>query len=175
MLALAGTGDRESFALLYDATVARAFGTALRILPDVAQTEEVVQEAYLQLWRSAGRFDPHQGTAMSWILTIVHRHAVGRARAVQNRATRDVGPPCPVRATDGSGQPVSALEGRHAADPVHRALATLTPTQRDTIELGYFGACTRAEVAERLDLPLSTVTSGIRSGLYELGRRSDRR
>lgn len=77
----AARGDREAFACVYDATVARAFGVALRVLRDPAQAEEVVQDAYLHAWRHSGRFDPSRSSASAWLLTIVHHRAVTRGRS----------------------------------------------------------------------------------------------
>lgn len=174
LLGLVAGGDHESFSRLYDATVGRAFGTALRVLHDAAQAEEVVQEAYLQLWRFSMRFDPTRGSATTWILTIVHRQAVSRVRAVESRTSREArfhhryGPP-----TGSLDETYDAAQAGLAAERVHQALATLSTAQRDAIELAYFGALTYAEVADRLDLPVGTVKSRIRSGLHQLRVQMD--
>ena len=83
LLKRSALGDRDAFAALYDATAARAYGLAVRVVRDPAQAEEVTQEAYLDLWRTAGRFDPQRGSAISWMLTIVHRKAVDRVRSAE--------------------------------------------------------------------------------------------
>src|SRR4051794_35856903 len=76
LLRRSGRGDEAAFAQLYDATAKRAFGLALRVVRDPSQSEEVTQEAFLEIWRTASRFDPDRGSAVSWILTLVHRKAV---------------------------------------------------------------------------------------------------
>src|SRR5689334_7303893 len=89
LLKSAARGDEAAFAEWYDATSARAFGLAVRVLRDRAQAEEVVQECYLDCWRHAIRFDPQRGSALSWLLTIVHRKAVDRVRSAEASTRRD--------------------------------------------------------------------------------------
>ena len=89
LLKLSGRGDEAAFAQLYDATAARAFGLAVRVVRDPAQAEEVAQEAFLEIWRTASRFDQDKGSAVSWILTLVHRKAVDRVRSAEASTRRD--------------------------------------------------------------------------------------
>ena len=83
LLKRSGRGDEAAFAQLYDAAAARVYGLALRVVRDPAQAEEVTQEAFLDVWRTAARYDPARGSAISWLLTIVHRKAVDRVRAAE--------------------------------------------------------------------------------------------
>ena len=94
LLKLSGRGDEAAFAELYDATSARAYGLAVRVVRDPSQAEEVAQEAFLEIWRTASRFDAAKGSAVSWILTIVHRKAVDRVRSArgEHEARHDVPP-----------------------------------------------------------------------------------
>ncbi len=80
LLQRSARGDRAAFAALYDATAARVHGLALRVVRDPAQAEEVTQEAFLEIWRTASRYDVSRGSAVSWLLTIAHRKAVDRVR-----------------------------------------------------------------------------------------------
>ncbi len=89
LLKQAARGDQEAFARLYDATAARAYGLALRVVRDPAQAEEVTQEAFLEIWRMSTRFDPAKGSAPAWMLTIVHRKAVDRVRSAEASTRRD--------------------------------------------------------------------------------------
>src|SRR5688500_16617705 len=82
-------GDRAAFAALYDATAARVHGLALRVVRDPAQAEEVTQEAFLEIWRTASRYDAERGSALSWLMTIVHRKAVDRVRSTEAASRRD--------------------------------------------------------------------------------------
>ena len=91
LLSQAGHGDRVAFAHMYDATASRAFGVALRVARDRAHAEDVTQEAYLDIWRTGDAFDPDRGSALAWIMTVVHRKAVDRVRATQSRANRGAG------------------------------------------------------------------------------------
>src|SRR5690606_745852 len=81
LLSRAARGDETAFAELYDATSARVHGLVVRVVRDRAQSEEVTQEAYLEIWRHCTRFDPARGSALSWMLTIAHRKAVDRVRS----------------------------------------------------------------------------------------------
>lgn len=160
-------GDRAAFADLYDATSRRVYGLALRVVRDPAQAEEVAQEAYLEIWRTASRYDPERGSAVSWLLTIAHRKAVDRVRSAEAAARRD-------ETYHHRNQPVdhdATAEAAHAsleARRVRAALAGLTDVQREAIELAYFGGYTHTEVAGLLDLPVGTAKTRIRDGLIRL-------
>ena len=84
-----GKGDQHAFAELYDATSSRVFGLALRVVRDPAQAEEVVQEAFLEVWKTSTRFDSDRGSALSWLMTICHRKAVDRVRSAEASTRRD--------------------------------------------------------------------------------------
>ncbi len=167
LLKLSGRGDQAAFARLYDATSSRAYGLAVRVVRDPAQAEEVTQEAFLEIWRSSGRFDPARGSAMSWLLTIVHRKAVDRVRSAEASTRRDL-------TYHQQNQPVAhdaTAEAAHASLEAHRvrgALGTLTEVQREALELAYFGGYTHTEVATMLDLPVGTAKTRIRDGLIRL-------
>src|SRR4051794_38439384 len=89
LLKRSSRGDEAAFAEWYDATAARAFGLALRVLRDRAQAEEVTQEVYLDCWRTSASFDETRGSSLSWLLTIVHRKAVDRVRSAEASGRRD--------------------------------------------------------------------------------------
>jgi RNA polymerase sigma-70 factor, ECF subfamily len=167
LLQLSARGDESAFAEWYDATSARAFGLAVRILRDRAQAEEVTQESYLDCWRHAARFDPARGSAMSWLLTIVHRKAVDRVRAAESATRRDAayGLHQVGVAHDSTAETAAAsLE----AGRVRAALAGLTIKQRQAVELAFLGGYTHTEVAALLDLPIGTAKTRIRDGLIRL-------
>jgi RNA polymerase sigma-70 factor (ECF subfamily) len=167
LLRACGRGDQAAFARLYDATASRVVGLAVRVVRDPAQAEEVAQEAFLEIWRSAGRFDPAKGSPLGWLLTIVHRKAVDRVRSAQASTRRDV-------SYHQQNQPVehdSTAEAAHAsleARRVRSALASLTPVQREALELAYLGGYTHTEVATMLELPVGTAKTRIRDGLIRL-------
>jgi RNA polymerase sigma-70 factor (ECF subfamily) len=167
LLKRSGRGDENAFALLYDAVSSRVFGLALRVVRDPAQAEEVCQEALLDIWRTAARFDPAKGSALSWIFTVVHRKAVDRVRSAEASSRRDA-------SYHHQNQPVDhdataeAVEASFEARRVRAALDTLTTVQREALELAYFGGYTHTEVATMLELPVGTAKTRIRDGLIRL-------
>jgi RNA polymerase sigma-70 factor, ECF subfamily len=160
-------GDEGAFAELYDATSARAYGLALRVVRNPAHAEEVVQEAYLDAWRTSSRFDPARGSAIGWLLTIVHRKAVDRVRSAEAATARDA-------TYHRESSPVehdSTLEAAHAsleAQRVRSAVTGLTEVQREAVELAFFGGYTHTQVATMLDVPVGTAKTRIRDGLIRL-------
>ncbi len=167
LLRSSARGDQQAFAQLYDAVASRAFGLVLRVVRDPAQSEEVLQEAMLDVWRQSARFDPDRGSPLSWLLTIVHRKAVDRVRSAEASTRRDT-------TYHQHNQPVehdSTAEAAHAsmeARRVREALTTLTQVQREALELAYFGGYTHTEGATMLDLPVGTAKTRIRDGLIRL-------
>jgi len=167
LLRSASRGDQAAFARLYDATAARVHGLVLRVVRDPAQAEEVTQEAFLEIWRTASRFDAQRGSAISWLLTISHRKAVDRVRAAEASSRRDT-------RYHSTSQPVAHDETAEAASAtfeaqrVRHAMESLTSAQREAIGLAYFGGYTHTEVATMLDLPIGTAKTRIRDGLIRM-------
>ena len=160
-------GDRAAFADLYDATSRRVYGLVLRVVRDPAQAEEVAQDAYLEIWRTASRYDAARGSAVSWLLTIAHRKAVDRVRSAEAAARRDA---TYHHRNQGVDHDVTADLAHASLDArrVRAALAGLTEAQREAIQLAYFGGYTHTEVASLLGLPLGTAKTRIRDGLIRL-------
>jgi len=167
LLKACGRGDESAFARLYDATSTRVVGLALRVVRDRAQAEEVAQEAFLDIWKNSGRFDPAKGSPLGWLLTIVHRKAVDRVRSAEASTRRDT-------SYHQQNQPIdhdSTAEAATAsleATRVRTALADLTTKQREAVELAFLGGYTHTEVAAMLDLPIGTAKTRIRDGLIRL-------
>jgi RNA polymerase sigma-70 factor, ECF subfamily len=167
LLRRSARGDEQAFARLYDAAASRVHGLAVRVVRDPAQAEEVTQDAFLEIWRTASRFDPDKGSPLAWLLTITHRKAVDRVRSAEAATRRDT-------AYHEQNQPVdhdSTAEAAHASLEAHRvrgALAALTDVQREALGLAYFGGYTHTEVASMLDLPVGTAKTRIRDGLIRL-------
>lgn len=163
----ASRGDESAFAALYDATAARVHGLVLRVVRDPAQAEEVTQEVYLEVWRTASRFDPARGSALSWLMTIAHRRSVDRVRSAEAASRRDnsyhdQSQTLPHDSTAEAA--TTALEAKR----VRTAMQSLTDVQREALELAYFGGYTHTEVASMLDLPVGTAKTRIRDGLIRL-------
>ncbi len=164
---LCSRGDEGAFARIYDATSSRAYGLALRVVRNPAHAEEIVQEAYLDAWRNSSRFDPARGSAMGWLLTIVHRKAVDRVRSAEAATQRDVTYERETRPFD-HDQTAETAQSSLEAQRVRGAVATLTVVQREAVELAFFGGYTHTEVANLLDVPVGTAKTRIRDGLIRL-------
>ncbi|MGW7068340.1 ECF RNA polymerase sigma factor SigK [Streptomyces sp. NPDC054855] len=167
LLPLIARGDQQAFEKLYDQVSGPVYGMVRRVLRDPAQSEEVVQEVLLELWRTAARFDPARGSALSWILTLAHRRAVDRVRSVRaaRRRERRV-------AERGEGpaydQVAEAVEDNLEREGVRRCLRRLTDLQRQAVVLAYYDGYTYREVSLRLSVPLGTVKTRMRDGLLRL-------
>lgn len=170
LLGRAGRGDQAAFGDLYDRVIGLVHGLVLTVVRDPAQTDEVVQEVLVELWRLAPRFDPSKGSVKSWVATLAHRRAVDRVRseqATRRRAERDaarqVAVPDPV--AEAVTESVDADLDRAR---VRRSLDRLTHVQREAVELAYFGGHTYREVALLLGIAEGTVKTRIRDGLIRL-------
>lgn len=160
-------GDQEAFTRLYDRFADRVFGLIRRVVRDPSQSEEVAQEAFLEAWRQATRYDESKGSVASWLLTLAHRRAVDRVRAEQARRDRQT------RAAQREQGPdfdavAEQVDRTLEHEQVRRALGQLTDLQRQAIELAYYGGRTYREVAELLDTPLPTIKTRLRDGLIRL-------
>jgi RNA polymerase sigma-70 factor (ECF subfamily) len=167
LLRLSGRGDEDAFAQLYDATSARAYGLAVRVVRDPSQAEEVAQEAFLEIWRTASRFDAGKGSAVSWILTLVHRKAVDRVRSAEASNRRDTSYHQGSQTVEHDST-AEAAQASMEARRVRQAMESLTQVQREALELAYFKGYTHTEVAAMLDLPVGTAKTRIRDGLIRL-------
>jgi RNA polymerase sigma-70 factor (ECF subfamily) len=160
-------GDQVAFARLYDMLSPRVFGLILRVLVDRSQSEEELQEVFLEIWQSAGRFAPNKGQGRSWVLTIAHRRAVDRVRSAQASTDRDVraGFRDIGVAYDGVAEEVELrIEGRRVSE----ALATLSDPQREALTLAYYGGYSQSEIAALMGAPLGTIKTRMRDGLSRL-------
>jgi RNA polymerase sigma-70 factor, ECF subfamily len=167
LLQRAARGDEAAFATLYDLVSARIYGLILRILRDPAQTEEVAQEVFVEVWRTAARYDETKGSANAWMFTIAHRRAVDRVRSEQagaDRTRRVASASAETPYDDVVEQATSALERAQ----VRRCLHGLTDLQREAILLAYYGGHTYPQVAKLLGVALPTIKTRMRDGLIRL-------
>jgi RNA polymerase sigma-70 factor, ECF subfamily len=167
LVALVARGDEDALAELYDRVGRIAYGLALRILRDDRHAEDAVQEAFLQVWRSAATFRPERAKASTWVLTLVHRRAVDLVRREERRQVDPL--------TDDAGAAVEAAEQtdeaawlRFERERVQTALKQLPDLQREALELAYYGGFSQSELAQRLGVPLGTIKSRMFSGLARL-------
>jgi RNA polymerase sigma-70 factor, ECF subfamily len=167
LLRAVARGDEAAFASLYDLVAPRVYGLIRRVLRDPGQAEEVTQEALVEIWRTAARYDPARGSGTSWVFTIAHRRAVDRVRSEQAAADRTVkaGIASVTRPYDEVADEVS---GRLERQQVRRCLDDLTDLQREAVTLAYYQGHTYREVAELLGTPLPTIKTRMRDGLIRL-------
>lgn len=167
LLLCSAKGDQVSFAELYDATQARVYGLAVRVVRDPAQAQEVTQEAFLEVWRTASRFDVSKGSALSWLMTICHRKAVDRVRSAEASTRRDTTYHQQNHTID-IDTTADAAQASMEAQRVRGAMGSLTDVQREALELAFFGGYTHTEVAGILDIPVGTAKTRIRDGLIRM-------
>lgn len=160
-------GDQGAFAQLYDRTAPRLFGLVKRLLRDHAQSEEVTQEVYLEIWQTASRYESSKGGGISWMLTMAHRRAVDRVRASQASRDRDAR----VGIRDYAPEFDSVAERTEIvleSERVKAAMNRLTELQREAVTLAYFGGYSHSEVAALLRIPIGTVKTRLRDGMIRL-------
>lgn len=168
LMALVAMRRSDAFEVVYDRHSGPAFSLAHRIVGAQSLAEDVIQESFLSLWRSGGRYEGARGSLRTWILGIVHNRAIDalrRSAIHDRRRTGEEGIAERLEAPDRTD--LEAIRGDQAGD-VRRALAGLPDDQLRVLELAYFGGLSQSEVAEALGLPLGTVKSRMRLGLEKL-------
>jgi RNA polymerase sigma-70 factor (ECF subfamily) len=160
-------GSRAAFAEMYDRISSRVLGLVIRVLRDRAQSEEVTQEVFLEIWQSASKFDQNRGSGMAWVLTMAHRRAIDRIRSAQKSHERDlkIGIRDMEREFDGVAE---SVEIRLENERVKVAMARLTPLQREAVILAYYGGYSHSEMSQILGIPLGTVKTRLRDGMIRL-------
>jgi RNA polymerase sigma-70 factor (ECF subfamily) len=158
--------DVRALERFYDRHRILAYALALRVLGNPSDAEDVVQEAFLNVWRFADSYRPERSSARSWLLSVVHHRSIDKLRSRQSR-------PQPVGLEEGTAVPDGAdvwrqVSERLTRDDVQRALRSLPPEQRETIELAYFKGYTHTEIAQLMQVPLGTVKGRMRIGLQKL-------
>jgi RNA polymerase sigma-70 factor (ECF subfamily) len=163
LLAQVADGDHGAFEELHRRYARSVLGIALRRLGDRGRAEDVTQDTFASVWRSAARFDPSRGKATSWLFTVA-RNAIIDGLRRRPEATVDNPPELP--ATD--PRPDEAAESEWVSWRVHRALETLPSEERSLVELAYWSGLSQSEIAARVGIPLGTVKTRTRSALRRL-------
>ena len=169
LLRRAAARDAQALAAIYDQIAAPLYSVAVRILGDVNEAEEVIQDVFVQLWDKAATFDPMLGSAFHWALSIARHRAIDRLRARARKARlmttfqemSEVDPPA-------MSGPAQSTEAAEEFATVRAALAGLPNEQKQAIELAFFGGKTHLEIAEALHEPLGTIKARIRRGMLKL-------
>jgi RNA polymerase sigma-70 factor (ECF subfamily) len=168
LMKLVHDGDVRAFEVVFDRHAPAAFSLAYRMCGRRAAAEDIVQESFLSLWRSASGYDPRRGSVRSWVLSVVHNRAVDAMRRVGAKAGRDVPDEGIAERLPAAETTDAEVERRDDARQVRTALDELPPDQRQVIELAYFGGFTHTQIAEMLDLPPGTVKGRMRLGLTKM-------
>jgi RNA polymerase sigma-70 factor (ECF subfamily) len=160
-------GDEQALAQLYDATCSRVYGLALRVTRAADEAEEVVSDAYLQVWRQASRYDPQRGAPLAWLLMITRSRALDRLRRRDAALPMAQVPEPDAPRGDDAEARVLSLERGGAVD---EALRSLSRVQRELLELAFLGGRSHQEIARETGLPLGTVKSHLRRALQALAK-----
>lgn len=163
LIGLVANGDHRAFEELHRRYARPVLGIALRRIGDRGRAEDVTQDTFASLWRSAGRFDPTRGKATSWLFTVA-RNAIVDGLRRRPDTTVDAPPDVP---EPGAG-PDEAAESEWVSWRVHRAIETLPDQERTLIELAYWSGLSQSEIAGKLGVPLGTVKTRTRSALQRL-------
>lgn len=166
LVALVARSEDAALGELFDRYGDAAYGLAIRVVRDRALAEDVVQEAFLAIWRGAARFVPERSRAAAWIMMLVHRRAVDVVRREELRRAAPLEDYVDPRRVDSAENAVWLSFER---ERVQNALAQLPDQQRETLELAYYGGFTQSELAERLGRPIGTIKSQMFVGLRNLG------
>jgi RNA polymerase sigma-70 factor (ECF subfamily) len=160
--------DPVAFEILYERHSNVAFSLAYRMVGTRAQAEDVVQEAFLSIWRSGARYERTRGSVRTWVLGIVHNRAIDslrRATVHDKRRASDEGIAERIESGDRTDVEVAR---REEAGTVRTAMDTLPAEQSQVIELAYFGGFSHSEIAEMLETPIGTVKGRMRLGLEKM-------
>ncbi len=157
--------QQEALGTLYDRYGGIALGLAARILGDRTGAEDVVQDAFLLLWRQARTYQPTRGSLRTWLLSIVHHRSIDvlRSRASARSEPLDI-----ARHDVASGDTWTDVYAGLSREQIKRALLHIPTEQRATIELAFFSGLTQQEISTRLEVPLGTVKGRMRLGLQKL-------
>ena len=168
LMHLVRAGDAQAFEIVFDRHSGAAFSLAYRMCGRQAMAEDIVQEAFVSLWRSGARYDATRGSVRTWVLSVVRNRTIDAFRRESAKGSRDV-------SEEGIAERMAApelteaeVERRDEARQVRKALVELPPDQRQVIELAYFGGFTHSQIADMLELPSGTVKGRMRLGLTKM-------
>ena len=168
LMQLLRRGDARAFEAVYERHSGAAFSLAYRMVGRGNVAEDVVQEAFLSIWRSGARYERARGSVRTWVLGIVHHRAIDQLRRSSvhdKRRASDEG--LEERLESGERTDVEVAR-RDEAENIRSAMQTLPPEQSHVIELAYFGGFTHTEIADILETPVGTVKGRMRLGLEKL-------
>src|SRR3954447_2646551 len=168
LMQLVSRADSQAFEILYERQSGAAFSLAYRMVGTRGVAEDVVQEAFLTLWRSGARYERTRGSVRTWVLGIVHHRAIDALRRSFVHDRRRASDEGIEERLEADVRTDAEVARRQEADAVRAALQTLPGEQVQVIELAYFGGFTHTEIAEMLQMPVGTVKGRMRLGLEKL-------
>jgi RNA polymerase sigma-70 factor (ECF subfamily) len=168
LMVRAHRGDARAFEVIFDRHGGPAFSLAYRMCGRRQQAEDIVQDAFLSLWRQGARYQPARGSVRSWVLATVRHKAIDAFRHESAKRGRDVSDDAAAERMPASQRTDAEAERRDDAQHVRSALRELPGEQRRVIELAYFGGFSQGEIAAMLDLPPGTVKGRMRLGLTKM-------
>jgi RNA polymerase sigma-70 factor (ECF subfamily) len=173
LVAAMGRGDQAAMAALYDQLSGPLYSLAHRMLGDTGEAQDLTQDIFLQLWRTAASYEPSRGSVFSWAATLTRNRAIDRIRMRQRRGEllAQAAPELQPSAPGGEADSAGSLWIQEKAAAVRQALGGIAPDQQQAIELAFFGGLTQQEIAARLNEPLGTIKARIRRGLLKLKDR----
>jgi RNA polymerase sigma-70 factor (ECF subfamily) len=173
LLAAIGRGEKQALAGLYDQLAGPLYSLAYRMLGDVGEAQDLVQDIFLQVWRTATTYEPGRGSVFTWMATLTRNRAIDRIRMRKrrNELLGNAAPELQPSALGGEEDSAGSLWLHEKSTAVRAALAELAPDQRQAIELAYFSGLTQQEIAAKLSEPLGTIKARIRRGLLRLKDR----
>ncbi|MEO8585176.1 MAG: sigma-70 family RNA polymerase sigma factor [Acidobacteriota bacterium] len=164
-------GDSAALDALYARYAAPVHSLVWKILQNAEEAEDVSLDVFWQVWRQAGRYDASRGAPPAWIFTVARSRAIDRLRARHRREDRTISfddPTTNLDPLDEQAGPDQVASFRQTRDTVREAVKTLSPAQREAVELAFFKGLTHVEIAQKLNQPLGTIKTRIRQGLIRL-------
>jgi RNA polymerase sigma-70 factor, ECF subfamily len=168
LMALVYAGDPRAFEVIFDRHAGVALALAHRMCGRRPLAEEIVQEAFVSLWRSTARYDPSRGSVRSWVLRVVHNRTIDAFRRELSSSSHDVSDEWISEALPARECTEDEVVRRSDARLLRSALDSLPGDQRQVIELAYFGGFSHTQIAAALNLPAGTVKGRMRLGLSKL-------
>lgn len=162
-----GRGDEAAFETVLRSFTPLVYGVALRVCEDRSLADEVAQETFLDLWRTASRYDPAKGSPQAWIVTIAHRRAVDRLRAERARLSRELRSRALLPMVE-FDEVAEAVDAQDEQARLRGCLGGLSRIQLESIHLAFFDGLTHTQISVKLQLPLGTAKARVREGLGKL-------
>lgn len=173
LVAAMARGDKAAMVYLYDQLSGPLYSLAYRMLADASEAQDLTQDIFLQLWRTAVSYDSSRGSVFSWAVTLTRNRAIDRLRSRKRRSEilSAAAPELQPIASDGETDSAGSLWLSEKSAAVRMALAELPPDQKQAVELAFFTGLTQQEIATQLNEPLGTIKARIRRGLLKLKDR----